>query len=330
MKKFMNNRENMVIESMKGYQSAHSDLIEICETPLYISRAHPSKTEKLALISGGGSGHEPLHIGMVGFGMLDAACPGQIFSSPTPQQILAASKCVHRGKGILFLVKNYAGDRMNFEMASELMNIEHATLTICDETVIASDVPDEQRRGLAGVVIYEKVLGAFAESGADLSSCLELGQDLHENIRTLGVAFTKATLPMGSGSTRFIPDGEMEIGMGLHGEPGRSCVAMANADSIVETLMNGICDDLALTPGSEILLFINGLGGTPAMEIYLLFTSAAKMCTKKGLKIKRSLVGSYATSIDTAGCSISVCRLNPQILSLWDAPVYTPVLRWGK
>lgn len=330
MKKFINSAEGIVSDSLKGFQKVHSELITVHESPVYVIRREKSKHQKLALISGGGSGHEPLHIGMVGFGMLDAACPGHIFTSPTPQQIIAASKAVHSGKGILFLIKNYSGDRMNFEMALEELDFAHAAVTICDETVSEPAISNEYRRGISGIVIYEKLLGALAETGADLTSCLQLAQHLNKAIRSMGVALTKCTIPTIPTGSDSIAENEMEIGIGIHGEPGRLCTKITDADTIAEMLVTAISDDLHLLPGSEILLFINGMGGTPLMELYLMFDSASKICKKKGLTVIRSLVGNYATAVDMAGCTITLCRMNSQLTSLWDYPVETPALRWGR
>jgi len=330
MKKFINSPESIVSDSLLGFQEVHSELITVYKSPTYVTRKEKSKHQKLALISGGGSGHEPLHIGMVGFGMLDAACPGHIFTSPTPQQIVAASKAVHSGKGILFLVKNYSGDRMNFEMAFEVLDFAHAAVTVCDEAVSEPATADEYRRGIAGIVIYEKLLGALAETGADLSSCLQLAEHLHEAIRSMGVALTNCTMPTIPPRANSIAETSMEVGIGLHGEPGRMCTKISNADTIAEMLVTTISDDLHLSTGNEILLFVNGMGGTPLMELYLMFDSALKICKKKGFNVTRSLVGNYATAIDMAGCTITICRMNSQITSLWDYPVLTPALRWGR
>ena len=330
MKKFVNNTENIISDSLRGFQAVHRNLITVHESPLYICRAQSPKQKKLVLISGGGSGHEPLHIGMVGAGMLDAACPGQIFTSPTPQQIVAASKAVHQGKGILFLVKNYSGDRMNFEMAIEELDIENTTVDICDEVVFGSLPTSEDRRGIAGTVIYEKMLGALAESGADLSTCLQLSRELHSAVRSMGVALTNCTPPITAEGANSIAVNEMEIGIGIHGEPGRICMEISSADAIAEMLVNAISDDLGLSKSDEILLYVNGMGGTPLMELYLMYDSAAKFCQQKGFTITRSLVGNYTTAIDMAGCSITLCRMNPQLTRLWDYPVTTPAFCWGK
>lgn len=328
VKKFRNNTQSLVADSLRGFQAAHANLISVHQSPLFVTRAQRPKHPKLALISGGGSGHEPLHIGMVGYGMLDAACPGEIFTSPTPQQMVAASKAVHTGKGILFLIKNYSGDRMNFEMALEELDIEHATITICDETVPGGAVTDEYRRGIAGVVIYEKMLGALAESGADLATCLQVSQELHSAVRSMGVALTNCALPASSPHVNSIAEGEMEIGIGIHGEPGRICTELTDANAIAELLVTAISEDLSLSPGDGILLFVNGMGGTPLIELYLLFDYALNICAKKGFSVIRSLVGNYTTSLDLAGCSITLCRLSPRLTSLWDYPVLTPALRW--
>lgn len=330
VKKIINTAETLVADGLKGFCAAYPGIIEVHDRPLYVVRAQKPKHEKLALLSGGGSGHEPLHIGMVGFGMLDAACPGQLFTSPTPQQIVAAATAVDRGKGVLLLVKNYSGDRMNFEMAAEDLGMEHATVIISDETVPGAPVPEEQRRGLSGIVIFEKILGAYAETGADLPACLKLSQSLQAAVRSMGVTLKSCTLPQNSSGRRSIAEDEMEIGIGIHGEPGRICRERADADAIAEMLVTAISLDLALSPGDEILLYVNGMGGTPPMELYLLFGSAMKACRKKGLTVSRSLVGSHVTCLDMAGCIITICRLNPQLTSLWDYPVLTSSLCWGR
>lgn len=329
MRKFINTTESIILDELRGFQAAHHELITVHESPLYVTRTKKYQRKKLALISGGGSGHEPLHIGMVGAGMLDAACPGKIFTSPTPQQIIAAAKAVQREKGILFLVKNYSGDRMNFEMATEQLDGKHATVIICDEAVPDTTTPDEYRRGLSGIVIYEKILGAFSETGADLPACVLLSQKLHAATRSMGVALTNCTLPSDPARPNPIPENKMDIGIGLHGEPGRACIEKPSADTIAATLVTIISEDLKLLPGDDVLLFVNGMGGTPLMELYLMFDSAAKACKAKGLHISRSLVGNFTTSIDMVGCSITLCRLNPQLTRLWDYPVLTPALHWG-
>lgn len=332
MKNFYNTIDSLVTESLKGFCAVHKEVITLHEQPLYVSRNQPAKSDKVALISGGGSGHEPLHIGMVGYGMLDAACPGQIFSSPTPDQIVAAAKQLKNSKGVLFLVKNYSGDLMNFEMASELLSSNHATITVADESVrpdptTFTPVQEEQRRGLAGVIIFEKMLGALAETGADLPACVELALDLKTRIRTIGVALGDCTFPGQSSPHRIAAD-NIEIGIGLHGEPGRTSSQLSTADQLTELLIEQLQQDLQLRAEEEILLIVNGMGGTPLIELYLLFDSIKKICHQKGFVVSRALVGNYATSLDMAGFSITICRLIPQLKKLWDAPVHTPSLHW--
>lgn len=319
----------MVSEALAGYQLAHRKLITVCPSPLYVHRTRKGATGKVAIISGGGSGHEPLHIGMVGRGMLDAACPGQIFTSPTPQQILAACESTNPNRGVLFLVKNYAGDRMNFEMASEELTMPHATILVGDEATNSDNIDDEHRRGLSGIVLYEKMIGALAESGANLEECVRLGHLLHSRIRSIGVALTRCELPGSQKLTNQIPEEMMEVGIGIHGEPGRDCRKIMNADEIADLLITTLARDLHLSPGDELLLFVNGMGSTPAQELYLLYKSAAILCSERGYSVARSLVGNYVTSLNMQGCSITLCRLSTELKELWDAPVETSTLRWG-
>lgn len=329
MKKFINNVDNLPVESLTGFAAAHHDLVSLHLEPNYVYRAQKAQN-KIALISGGGSGHEPLHAGYIGYGMLDAACPGHVFTSPTPDQMLAAAEAVHSGKGVLFIVKNYAGDVMNFEMAAEMLPFEHATVLISDDVAVENSTYTTGRRGVAGTVIVEKVVGSLAETGADLAACKALGDKVNSRIASMGVALTSCTVPAAGRPTFDIGDNELEMGVGIHGEPGRRREAMRPADAIVADLVAAILDDLKPAKGSEVLLMINGFGGTPLMELYLLYNAAARLLQQRGMTISRSLVGNYTTALEMAGASVTVCLLDDEIRQHWDAPVHTPTLRWGR
>ena len=329
MKKFINNVDNLPVESLTGFAAAHHDLVSLHLEPNYVYRAQKTQN-KVALISGGGSGHEPLHAGYIGYGMLDAACPGHVFTSPTPDQMLAAAEAVHSGKGVLFIVKNYAGDVMNFEMAAEMLPFEHATVLTSDDVAVENSTYTLGRRGVAGTVIVEKVVGSLAETGADLAACKALGDKVNSRIASMGVALTSCTVPAAGRPTFDIGDNELEMGVGIHGEPGRRREAMRPADAIVADLVAAILDDLKPAKGSEVLLMINGFGGTPLMELYLLYNAAARLLQQRGMTISRSLVGNYTTALEMAGASVTVCLLDDEIRQHWDAPVHTPALRWGR
>jgi phosphoenolpyruvate---glycerone phosphotransferase subunit DhaK len=329
MKKFINQIDDLLVESLSGFASAHHDLVSLHLDPNYLTRARKS-ANKVALISGGGSGHEPLHTGFIGYGMLDAACPGHVFTSPTPDQMLAAAEAVDNGRGVLFIVKNYAGDIMNFEMAAEMLESENATVVTCDDVAVENSTYTTGRRGVAGTVIVEKCVGSLAETGADLAACKALGDKVNRHTASMGVALTSCTVPAAGRPTFDIGTHELEMGVGIHGEPGRRREAMRSADEIVGDLVAAILHDLSPTAGSEVLMMVNGFTGTPLMELYVLYNSAARLLQQRGLKIARSLVGDYATSLDMTGASITVCLLDDEILQHWDAPVHTAALRWGR
>ena len=328
MKKFVNKVDDILIESLSGFASAHRDLVSLHLEPNFLTRAKKAEN-KVVLISGGGSGHEPLHSGFIGHGMLDAACPGHVFTSPSPDQMLAAAEEVHAGKGVLFIVKNYAGDVMNFEMAAEMLPFESATVLTSDDVAVVNSTYTTGRRGVAGTVIVEKVVGSLAETGADLAACKALGDKVNKNTGSMGVALTSCTVPAAGRPTFDIGDNELEMGVGIHGEPGRRREAMREADAIVADLVNAIMEDLEPANGSEILLMVNGFAGTPLMELYLLYNSAASLLEAQDLTISRSLVGNYVTSLEMAGASITVCLLDDEIKQHWDSPVHTSALRWG-
>jgi dihydroxyacetone kinase-like protein len=329
MKKFINNVDDLLVESLSGFAAAHKDLVSLHLDPHYVFRAQKA-TNKVALISGGGSGHEPLHSGFIGYGMLDAACPGHVFTSPTPDQMLAAAEAVHAGRGVLFIVKNYAGDIMNFEMASEMLPFDNATVLTSDDVAVEKSTYTTGRRGVAGTVIVEKVVGSLAETGADLAACKALGDKVNSRIASMGVALTSCTVPAAGRPTFDIGEHELEMGVGIHGEPGRRREAMRPADAIVADLVAAILEDLKPARGSEVLLMINGFAGTPLMELYVIYNTAARLLQQHGLTISRSLVGNYTTALDMAGASVTVCLLDDEIRKHWDAPVHTPALRWGK
>jgi len=327
MKKFINEVDDVLVESLSGLAEAHPDLLRVEFEPTFVARK-TNATGKVALISGGGSGHEPLHAGFVGKGMLDAACPGQVFTSPTPDQMLAAAKAVDGGQGVLFIVKNYAGDGMNFQIASEMLDLDNATVLVNDDVAVEHSTHTTGRRGVAGTVIVEKMVGAAAEEGADLYSCKELGDRVNKNTASMGVAFTSCVVPAAGRATFDIGLDEIEMGVGIHGEPGRRRERIKPADAIVKDLMDAILLDLRPASGSEVLLHVNGFGGTPLMELYLLFHSAAKRLRGEGLSVARSLVGNYTTSLEMAGASLTVTVLDNEMKSLWDAPVHTAAMRW--
>jgi dihydroxyacetone kinase-like protein len=327
MKKFLNDVEQMLPESLQGLAAAHSDLLTLQLDPTFVTRKQPLQS-KVALISGGGSGHEPLHCGFIGKGMLDAACPGQVFTSPTPDQMLAAATEVDRGKGVLFIVKNYAGDVMNFQMAAEMMQQPCATVLVNDDVAVERSTHGTGRRGVAGTLIVEKIVGAAAEAGASLDQCKILGDRVNSCTASMGVAFTSCTVPAAGRATFDIADDEMEFGVGIHGEPGRRRAKVRPAQELVEELMTAILGDLQPKPGSQVLLHVNGFGGTPLIELYLLYHCAGQLLEGKGLKAVRSLVGNYTTSLEMAGASITVTKLDEETKSLWDAPVHTAALRW--
>lgn len=332
MKKFINKTDDILTESLTGFALAHSDLVSLNLEPNFLTRKQKAAS-KVAIISGGGSGHEPLHAGYIGYGMLDAACPGHVFTSPTPDQMLAAAEAVHAGKGILFIVKNYAGDVMNFEMAAEMLPFESATVLTSDDCAVINSTYTTGRRGVAGTVIVEKCVGSLAETGADLHACKALGDKVNSRTSSIGVALTSCTVPAAGRPTFDISDTEIEMGVGIHGEPGRRRETMREADAIVKDMVQAIVEDFSAknlaVSNAEVLLLVNGLGATPTMELYLIYNTAARLLSEHGIKIARSLVGNYTTALDMAGASVTVCLLDEEIKAHWDSPVHTAALRWG-
>ena len=322
MKKFVNDAADLVDEALAGLAAAHPGLLRVHRNPRFVSRAVPARAGKVALISGGGSGHEPLHIGFVGEGMLDAACPGAVFTSPTPDQILAAAEHADIGGGVLLIVKNYDGDVMNFDMAAELMTRPCRTLTITDDVALADLGDGTVRRGLAGTLVVEKIVGALAEAGADLDACLAMGQRVNAATRSLGLALTSCTPPAVGRPTVLLADDEAEFGVGIHGEAGRRRVALKPARELALEMIDAITTHLP--EGDErVLLITNGFGATPLAELYLMHGIAANLLAARGLTVHRSLVGNYCTSLDMAGCSFTVSRLDDERTALWDAPART-------
>ena len=327
MKKFINSVDTMLAESLDGFAAAHADLVALGAERKFVRRRRPNPG-KVALISGGGSGHEPLHVGFVGVGMLDAACPGQIFTSPTPDQIVEAASAVGGKPGVLFIVKNYAGDCMNFEMGAELFEGAAATVVTNDDVAVEKSTHSTGRRGVAGTLVVEKIVGAAAEKGADLKSCAELGVEVNARTRSMGVALTSCTVPAAGTPTFALGPSEMEMGVGIHGEPGRKRVSLATADAIADQMVGAILSDLDNPSSAEVLLLVNGFGGTPALELYLMYNAARHILEKRGIAVARSLVGPYVTSLEMAGCSITATLLDGKLTGLWDDHVRTAALNW--
>jgi phosphoenolpyruvate---glycerone phosphotransferase subunit DhaK len=327
MKKFINSVDGVLAESLDGLAAAHADLVALGPDRKFVRRRELNP-KKVALVSGGGSGHEPLHAGFVGYGMLDAACPGQVFTSPTPDQIVEAAQAVAGEAGVLLIVKNYAGDRMNFEMAAEIAEGRTATIVTDDDVAVENSTHSIGRRGVAGTLIVEKIVGAAAEKGADLKDCVAIGERVNARTRSMGVALTSCTVPAAGTPTFALGEDEMEMGVGIHGEPGRRRVKLERADAIAYEMTTAIAEDLAAHDGAEALLLVNGFGGTPLIELYLMYNAARRMLEKRGLRIVRSLVGSFVTSLDMAGCSLTASLLDAETAALWDHPVRTAALKW--
>lgn len=328
MKKLINDTADVLSESLRGFGRAHGDLVSVSLDPRFVTRKAPEKG-KVALISGGGSGHEPMHAGFVGEGMLTAACPGQVFTSPTPDQMLAAAEAVDGGAGILWIVKNYAGDVMNFEMAAEMYDGESATVLTNDDVAVESSTHSQGRRGVAATVAVEKIVGAAAERGETLSALQKLGERVNAASGTMGVALTSCIVPEAGKPTFEIAMDEIEIGVGIHGEPGRRRESHRPADAIVDELFEAIVKDIDAGSGDHLLVIVNGMGGTPLLELYLMFDALVRRCDKAGLTIARSLVGNYCTSLEMQGCSITMTKLDEEMTVLWDEPVRTAALHWG-
>lgn len=356
MKKLINKPADFVHESLAGMAQAHGDLIKVEYDPTFVYRTDAPIQGKVAIISGGGSGHEPMHSGFVGMGMLDAACPGEVFTSPTPDQILAATQKVDSGAGVLYIVKNYSGDLMNFEMATELarsQGIRVLNILIDDDVAVKDSLYTQGRRGVGTTVLAEKICGAASEQGFDLSHIANLCRRVNINGRSMGIALTSCTTPSKGSPTFALGDHEIEIGIGIHGEPGRERIDLKSADEITEILVQSIVDDgdysrivrewdedkdewvdvelinPGLQSGDRLLAFVNNMGGTPVSELYIVYRQLAAICERQGLQIVRNLIGSHITSLDMQGCSITLLKLDDEMTRLWDAPVKTPSWRWG-
>jgi dihydroxyacetone kinase-like protein len=332
MKKLINKAEDVVKEELEGMAAAHSDLIRVDIEQQIIVRKDAPVQGKVGVISGGGSGHEPMHGGFVGRGMLDAACPGAVFTSPVPDQMLAATRAVNGGKGVLHIVKNYTGDILNFEMAAELAaadGVEVESVVTNDDVAVQDSLYTAGRRGVGITVLLEKIVGGFAETGASLAQVAELARKVNSQGRSMGMALTSCIVPSAGKPTFELGEDEMEIGIGIHGEPGRRRVKLASADEITEMLATPVIEDLGLGSGEQVLAFVNGMGGTPLIELYIVFNALNRILRGKNITIARNLVGNYITSLEMAGCSITLLRLDSELTTYWDAPVHTPALRWG-
>jgi dihydroxyacetone kinase-like protein len=356
MKKLINNPEDVVREGMEGMAVAHPDIIRVHYEPNFIYRADAPVKNKVAVISGGGSGHEPLHGGYVGKGMLDAACPGEVFTSPTPDQMLEAAKLVHGGRGVLNIVKNYSGDVMNFEMAAELAHEEQipvSNILIDDDVAVKDSLYTQGRRGVGTTVLAHKLCGAAADKGYNLDKLSELCRRVSSGGRSMGMALSSCTVPEGGTPTFDLGLDEMEVGIGIHGEPGIERKSLRGADEIAELLVGSITSDPPYTRtvrewkreagewidvektdapfkrGERVFAFVNGMGGTPLLELYIIYRKVVEVCKGEGLRIVRSLIGNYITSLEMQGCSVTLLKMDDELLELWDAPVCTPALRWG-
>jgi dihydroxyacetone kinase-like protein len=330
MKKLINAPDEVLVDALAGVKAAHPALNVDIEQRI-ITRAGGPTPGKVALVSGGGSGHEPLHGGYVGYGMLDAACPGEVFTSPVPDQILAATEAVNAGAGVLHIVKNYTGDVLNFQMAADLADdsgITVADILVNDDVAVENSTYTAGRRGTGATVFVEKIAGAAAERGADLANVAAVAKEVNERSRSFGVALTPATVPAAGKPGFDLDEDEIELGIGIHGEPGRRRGPLVPAREIADIALDAIHADLPLS--GDVLVMVNGMGGTPLIELYVVFAAVSEWLAGHGVTIQRSLVGNYITSLEMAGCSVTVCKLTPELTELWDAPVETPALRWGR
>jgi dihydroxyacetone kinase-like protein len=331
MKKLINDPDAVVRESLEGIAAAHSDRVRVNFDPAYIVRADAPVQGKVGLVSGGGSGHEPMHGGFVGVGMLDAACPGEVFTSPTPDQMAEATQAVHGGAGVLHIVKNYTGDVMNFEMASDMAgDVEVVSVVTNDDVAVEDSLYTAGRRGVGVTVLVEKIAGAAAEERRSLQEVADIARRVNDQGRTMGMALTPCITPASGEPSFDLADDEVEIGIGIHGEPGRYREKLGPASQIVERLATAVVDDLPFNAGDQVLAFVNGMGGTPLIELYIVYNELQKLLSGRGIAIARNLVGDYITSLEMAGCSITLLRLDDELTRLWDAPVDTPGLRWGR
>src|SRR2546427_4719641 len=332
MKKLINTPESVVTDALAGMQALHPELLRVDFENQIVVRADAPVRGKVGVISGGGSGHEPMHGGFVGYGMLDAACPGAVFTSPVPDQMLAATRAVSSGLGVLHVVKNYTGDVLNFEMAAELAaadGIDVESVVTNDDVAVQDSLYTAGRRGVGVTVLLEKIVGGLAETGAPLDQVATLARKVNNQGRSMGMALTSCTVPAAGKPTFELGDNEMEIGIGIHGEPGRRRVKLASAAEVTEMLANPVIEDLGLKAGERVLAFVNGMGGTPLIELYVVANELCEIVRRRDITIARSLIGSYITSLEMAGFSITLLRLDDELTRYWDAPVHTPALRWG-
>jgi len=332
MKKLINDPRDAVRESLAGFAAAHADVLKVCFDPVYVVRVDAPLAGKVGVISGGGSGHEPMHGGFVGKGMLDAACPGQVFTSPTPDQMEAATCAVHGGAGVLHIVKNYTGDIMNFEMAAELCQargIEVQAVIVNDDVAVENSLYTAGRRGVGTTVLAEKICGAAAARGYDLARVAALGWKVNGNGRSMGMALSPGTVPAAGKPGFTLGEDEIEMGIGIHGEPGRQRMALQPARELTAHMADAIVADLPFGADDCVIAMVNGMGGTPLMELYLVYAELEQLLRARQIAIARRLVGNYITSLEMAGCSITLLKADDELLSLWDDPVLTPALRWG-
>jgi dihydroxyacetone kinase-like protein len=332
MKKLLNDPSTVVADALRGIAAAHPEL-RVDHENRVVFRGDAPVRGKVGLVSGGGSGHEPLHGGFVGMGMLDAACAGEVFTSPVPDQVAAATRGVDGGAGVLHIVKNYTGDVMNFEMAAELVAAETDTEVVAvvtdDDVAVQDSLYTAGRRGVGVTVLLEKIAGAAAELGRPLAEVADVARKVNDRGRSMGMALTSCTVPAAGTPTFDLPEDQMEIGIGIHGEPGRRRVPLAPAREIAEMLVEPVLADLDFTGGDGVIAFVNGMGGTPLLELYLMYAEVAALLEKAGVSVARNLVGNYITSLEMAGCSVTLLKADDDLLRLWDAPVRTPGLRWG-
>ncbi len=333
MKKLINDPADVVKDALLGIEAAHADRVRVDHTNKIIYRKDAPRQGKVGLISGGGSGHEPMHGGFVGLGMLDAACAGEVFTSPVPDQMMEATKGVDGGAGVLHIVKNYTGDVMNFEMAAEMAEADAGTevkaVVTDDDVAVQDSLYTAGRRGVGVTVLLEKLVGAAAEEGRSLSEVADLAKKINDSGRSMGMALTSCTVPAAGKPTFELADNEMEVGIGIHGEPGRTRLPLAPAKDIAALLLDPILSDLPYGQGDSVIAFVNGMGGTPLIELYVMYNEVNQLHSKAGITVARSLVGDYITSLEMAGCSVTLLKVDDELVRLWDAPVNTPGLRWG-
>jgi dihydroxyacetone kinase-like protein len=332
MKKLINGPDDVVVDALHGVEAAYPGRVRVNYEPRYVVRADAPVEGKVGLVSGGGSGHEPMHGGFVGPGMLDAACPGEVFTSPTPDQMQAATQAVNGGAGVLHIVKNYTGDVMNFDMAADLTRadgVEVESVVTNDDVAVEDSLYTAGRRGVGITVILEKICGGAAEDRRSLQEVADLGRRVNANGRSMGMALTPCITPASGQPSFELADDEVEIGIGIHGEPGRFREKIGPASQIAERLVTPIVEDVPFSSGDRVLAFVNGMGGTPEIELYLMYNEVDKLLKERGIQIERNLIGSYITSLEMQGCSITLLKLDDEMIRYWDAPVNTPGLRWG-